>query len=137
MAGPGEGAESETSEPVNGPAAMPRRGARLTAVAGTLTLAYVVLSTLDLLLLGFDPVRFNAVHRDLDAPVPRLLLAVIGFAVIFHAADSVGRAAIDLRPAWDRHRRWVDALGRFVALAAGIPVAVAIVWPAVRAWWVL
>jgi succinate dehydrogenase/fumarate reductase cytochrome b subunit len=113
-----------------------RSGAPLTAVAGVLTLVYVVAAALDLVLLGIDPVRYNAVHRSADGSGPRLVLAVIGFAVVFHAADSVGRAAIDLRPAWERHRRRADAAGRFVALAAGVPVAAAIVWPSVRAWWV-
>lgn len=128
MAGPAGG---EADQRTGG-----RRGAGLTAVAGTLTLVYVVGTALDLLLLGFDPARYNAVHRNLDGFAARTVLALVGFAVVFHAADTVGRAAVDLRPAWGRHRAGIDATGRFVAVAAGVPVAVAILWPAVRAWWV-
>jgi hypothetical protein len=87
---------------------------------------YVVGSALDLILLGVDPVRYNDVHRAADGLVPRLVLAVIGFAVVFHAADTAGRSAADLHPAWDRHRPHIDATGRFVALTAGIPVAAAL-----------
>jgi hypothetical protein len=113
-----------------------RTGVRLTALGGTLTLVYVIGAALDLVLLASDPLRYNSVHRSLDGFPARLVLAAIGSGVVFHAADSVGRAAIDLRPRWDRRRPIVDAAGRFVALTAAIPVATAIVWPAVRAWWV-
>ena len=128
MAGPAGGEAERTTGP--------RRGAGLTSAAGTLTLVYVVGSALDLVLLGIDPARYNAVHRDLDGFAARTVLALVGFAVVFHAADTVGRAAVDLRPAWDRHRTGIDAAGRFVALAAGVPLAAGILWPAVRAWWV-
>src|SRR5690606_6177004 len=114
-----------------------RRGpVDLAAVTGVLTLAYVVAVAADLMLLGLDPVRYNEVHAGLDGPVPRLLLGVVALGVVVHAADGVGRAALDLRPVGQRVRRWVLAGGRFVGVAGGIPLAAAVVWPAVRAWWV-
>jgi hypothetical protein len=147
MAGPGEGevdAEGDVIPAAAGAAnvdvgverAAPGRARAALALGGGLTLVYVVASALDLIVLGLDPVRYNALHRAADGLVPRLLVALVGFAVVFHAADSVGRAAADLHPAWDRHRARIDAAGRFVALTAGIPVAIAIVWPAVVTWWV-
>jgi hypothetical protein len=145
MAGPGEGevdAEGDTRPAADVAAdgavepGVPGRARSALALGGGLTLVYVVGSALDLILLGLDPVRYNAVHRAADGFVPRLLVALVGFAVVFHAADTVGRAAADLHPAWDRHRPRIDAAGRFLALTTGIPVAAAIVWPAVLAWWV-
>jgi hypothetical protein len=109
---------------------------RLTTVAGALTLVYVVAAALDLILLGTDPVRFNRLHLDLDGLGPRLVVAVLCAAVVLHAADGLGRAVVDLRPSLAGRRMAAAVAGRFVGTAAAVPVAVAVVWPAVRTWWV-
>jgi succinate dehydrogenase/fumarate reductase cytochrome b subunit len=107
----------------------------LGTVAGALTAVYVVGYALDLIVLGLDPALFNRVHRFLGGFGTRVLVAVVGVAVLFHAVDGLGRAATDLWPALARHRVGLAALGRFVTLAVGLPAATAVVWPAVRAWW--
>ena len=133
MAAPGEGEDGDVNEVAE---RRRRPPISLPAITGVLTLGYIVAVAADLMLLGLNPVRYNEVHAGLDGPVARLVLAVVAFAVVLHAADGVGRAALDLRPAGDAVRRWVLASGRFVGLAAGIPLAAAVLWPAVRAWWV-
>jgi hypothetical protein len=104
--------------------------------ATALTAAYVAAAVADVLLAATSPGALAAVHRSLDGAVPRVAVAVVVAVVVGHGLGGAGRAATELWPGLARHRVGVDAAVRFVALAAGIPLAAAVVWPAVTDWWV-
>jgi succinate dehydrogenase/fumarate reductase cytochrome b subunit len=120
----------------DGPAALRRPGARWRAVAGSLTLAYVVWYAVDLTTLAVDPFLFNRVHAVADNLVTRLVLAVLFGGVLVHATDGLQRAVVDLWPRWERHAVGLRAAGGFVTMAVWVPAALIIVWPSIRWWWV-
>jgi succinate dehydrogenase/fumarate reductase cytochrome b subunit len=106
------------------------------AVAGALTLAYVVWYALDLTTLAVDPFLFNRVHAVADSLVTRLVFTVLFLGVLVHATDGLQRAVVDLWPRWHRHAVGLRAAGGFVTMAVWVPAALVIVWPSVRWWWV-
>jgi succinate dehydrogenase/fumarate reductase cytochrome b subunit len=106
------------------------------AVAGSLTLAYVIWYAVDLTTLAVDPFLFNRVHAVADSLLTRLVFAVLFLGVLVHATDGLHRAVIDLWPRWDRHAIGLRAAGGFVTMAVWVPAALVIVWPSVRWWWV-
>jgi hypothetical protein len=105
-------------------------------LAAGLTAAYVVAAVADLLVAATSPEVLAGLHRAAAGAAARLVVALVAVAVLFHATDGAGRAAGDLWPAVARHRAGVEAGARFVTLAAGVPVAAAVLWPAVTAWFV-
>jgi len=116
--------------------AAPRHGVRGRAVAGALTLVYVIWYALDLTTLAVDPFLFNRVHAVADSLVTRTVFAVLFLGVLFHATEGLQRAVVDLWPRWDRHTVGLRAAGGFVTMAVWVPAALVIVWPSIRQWWV-
>ena len=111
-------------------------GVRWRAVAGVLTLAYVVWYAVDLTTLAIDPFLFNRVHAVADSLLSRSVFAGLFLAVLVHATDGLQRAVVDLWPAWGRHAVGLRAAGGFVTMAVWVPGALVILWPSIRSWWV-
>jgi succinate dehydrogenase hydrophobic anchor subunit len=117
------------------PAPVERSASGARRLAAAATGLYVTWYLGGLLVLSWDPAVFNRWHRTFDGFGPRLVLALVGIGVLGHATGGAARAIADLWPTAARHRASMEAAGRFVTLAAGLPAAAAVVWPAVRAWW--
>lgn len=95
-------------------------------MCGAVTLIYVVAVAADRMLLAADGVTYNDVHRHLDGPLPRVLLAVVLVACLFHTLDGVRRL---LAPAAASDGTAARAAVAFATGAIGIPVAVVVLWP--------
>jgi succinate dehydrogenase/fumarate reductase cytochrome b subunit len=105
-------------------------------LASALTLVWVVWYALDLVVLATRLGLYNEVHRGLDGLWPRVAFAVLAWGVAFHSLEGLRRAVVGLVPAVAARDAVLRDVACFVTMAVWIPVGLAIVWPAVTAWWV-
>lgn len=111
----------------------PRRS-RLSVVAAYSALAFVVWYVVDLAVMRADPTRFIDVHRVMGHLVVRLLIVAVWFGLLVHGLDGLRVTIRDAVPDRARLMPRLDAAVQFLTCAVGIPVALVIVWPAIRTW---
>lgn len=116
---------------IDEPARHPRPWGR---IASIVSLVYVAWYVIGLVVLQRAPGAFNAMNRFYGSIGARVVLCGVLLALLFHLLDGLRVTAQDALPRLAAHELGLRATVRFVLLAAWIPAAAAVLWPAIRTW---
>ncbi len=98
-------------------------------IAGVAVWAFVVLHVVDIYLVGGKPELYNELLQFYASPAGRLMEALLGAALLYHALNGLRIIVMDFWPALTRWQRqlWFICWGTFVVV--GVPVAWIILKP--------
>jgi succinate dehydrogenase cytochrome b556 subunit len=113
-----------------------RRRLRWGAVAGVVVFGYLVLVAVDLVLAGISRRAFTSLHEAYGSLGGRVVIGIVLVAVVFHAFDGLRRLLEELRPSLVPRDERLRAGVAFATAAVSVPGVVAVLWPAVRGWFV-
>ena len=99
-------------------------------ISGVAIWLFILLHVLDIWLVGVNPGLYDEVLKVYASPFGRVLEALLGAALLYHALNGLRIVIMDFWPATTRwHKQlWYANWVLFVAL--GIPVAIQIMAPA-------
>ena len=99
-------------------------------ISGVAIWAFILLHILDIWLVGVNPELYNEVLQVYASPVGRVLEALLGAALLYHALNGLRIVIMDFWPSMTRYHRQLWYANWVVFLLIGIPVLVQIMAPA-------
>ena len=118
--------EAEPVEPID-----PLRRGRIDVAAGVVLLGYAVWITVQLATLLVSEEAYDDLAGLHAGLVPRLALGLVLLAGIWHTVQGALALLAARVPALARRPGPIRQVAAFVTLAAGIPGALVVLWPAV------
>ena len=99
-------------------------------ISGVAIWAFILLHVLDIWLVGVNPGLYNEVLRVYASPIGRVLEALLGAALLYHALNGLRIVIMDFWPSMTRYHRQLWYANWVVFALVGIPVLLQIMAPA-------
>jgi succinate dehydrogenase / fumarate reductase cytochrome b subunit len=99
-------------------------------ISGVAIWAFILLHVLDIWLVGVNPGLYNEVLKVYASPFGRVLEALLGAALLYHALNGLRIVIMDFWPSMTRYHRQLWYANWVVFALVGIPVLLQIMAPA-------
>jgi succinate dehydrogenase hydrophobic anchor subunit len=107
---------------------------RLAAVAGIVSFLYIGWVIADLVVLELSGLVYTTMHEALQDLGPRLVLAGVWLALLYHGLDGLRVVVGDFVPRLRMRDRALRGAVAFTVFAVWIPTSLVLLWPSVRGW---
>jgi succinate dehydrogenase / fumarate reductase cytochrome b subunit len=98
-------------------------------ISGVAIWAFVVLHVIDIYLVGGNPEAYDDLLAIYASPIGRVLEAILGAALLYHALNGLRIIVMDFWPPLTRFHRQLWYLCWVIFIAVGLPVAYIILKP--------
>ena len=98
-------------------------------ISGVAVWAFVILHVIDIYLVGGNPEAYDELLAIYASPIGRVLEALLGAALLYHALNGLRIIVMDFWPALTRFHRQLWYLVWIIFVAIGLPVAWVILKP--------
>ena len=98
-------------------------------IAGVAIWAFVVLHVIDIYLVGGNPGAYNEILKIYASPIGRVMEALLGAALLYHALNGLRIILMDFWPALTRWHRQLWYACWITFIVVGLPVAWIILKP--------
>ena len=99
-------------------------------ISGVAIWAFILLHVLDIWLVGVNPGLYDEVLKVYASPFGRVLEALLGAALLYHALNGLRIVIMDFWPSMTRYHRQLWYANWVVFALVGIPVLLQIMAPA-------
>ena len=91
-------------------------------ISGVAIWAFILLHVLDIWLVGVNPTLYDEVLKVYASPFGRVLEALLGAALLYHALNGLRIVIMDFWPSMTRYHRQLWYLNWILFALIGIPV---------------
>ncbi len=98
-------------------------------ISGIAVWAFVVLHVIDIYLVGGNPEAYNELLAIYASPIGRVLEALLGAALLYHALNGLRVIVMDFWPPLTRYHRQIWYICWTIFVLVGLPVAYIILKP--------
>jgi succinate dehydrogenase / fumarate reductase cytochrome b subunit len=99
-------------------------------ISGVAIWAFILLHVLDIWLVGVNPQLYDEVLVIYASPIGRVLEALLGAALLYHALNGLRIVIMDFWPRMTRYHRQLWYANWVVFFLVGVPVVLQIMAPA-------
>jgi len=99
-------------------------------ISGVAIWAFILLHVLDIWLVGVNPELYDEVLQVYASPAGRVMEALLGAALLYHALNGLRIVIMDFWPRMTRYHRQLWYANWVVFALVGIPVVIQIMAPA-------
>jgi succinate dehydrogenase cytochrome b subunit len=98
-------------------------------ISGIAVWAFVVLHVIDIYLVGGNPEAYDELLAIYASPIGRVLEALLGAALLYHALNGLRVIVMDFWPPLTRYHRQIWYICWTIFVVVGLPVAYIILRP--------
>jgi succinate dehydrogenase cytochrome b subunit len=98
-------------------------------ISGIAVWAFVVLHVIDIYLVGGNPEAYDELLAIYASPIGRVLEALLGAALLYHALNGLRVIVMDFWPPLTRYHRQIWYICWTIFVVVGLPVAYIILKP--------